>query len=102
MRWGDFRKSDNVDDRTSGDPGGGSPMGGGGGMRLGGGALVVIVIASLIFGVNPLEMLGMMEGGAPVAPPQSQPGYGPQHAPPPAPPGYGPQRAPAPSQSAPS
>ena len=81
MRWGDFRKSDNVDDRTSGDPGGGSPLGGGG-MRLGGGALVVIVIASLIFGVNPLEMIGALESGAPGAPPATQgqtpPGYGPQ------------------------
>jgi uncharacterized protein len=81
MRWGDFRRSDNVDDRTDGDTGGG-PMGGGG-MRLGGGALVVIVIASLIFGVNPLEMIGMMEGGAPMAPPDARP--------PPSAPGYGPQ-----------
>ncbi|HVN34150.1 MAG TPA: neutral zinc metallopeptidase, partial [Casimicrobiaceae bacterium] len=89
MRWGDFRRSDNVEDRTDGAPesgggfGGGFP--GGGGVRIGGGALVVIVIASLIFGVNPLEMLGMMEGGTPVAPqappPQAAPGYGPQHAP---------------------
>ena len=89
MRWGDFRKSDNVDDRTSGDPGGGSPMGGGGGMRLGGGALVVIVIASLIFGVNPLEMIGALESGAPGVPPPTQgqnaPGYGPQGSPPPPP-----------------
>jgi hypothetical protein len=91
MRWGDFRRSDNVEDRTDGEAGGGGFSGGGfpggGGIRLGGGALVVIVIASLIFGVNPLEMLGMMEGGAPVAPnapaPQAQPGYGPQRAPPP-------------------
>ena len=71
MRWGDFRRSDNVDDRTGEDgggfSGGGFPIGGGG-IRLGGGALVVIVIASLIFGVNPLEMIGMMEGGGPVAP----------------------------------
>ncbi len=69
MRWGDFRRSDNIEDRTDGDAGGGGFSGGfpgGGGIRLGGGALVVIVIASLIFGVNPLEMLGMMEGGAPV------------------------------------
>jgi len=94
MRWGDFRRSDNVEDRTDGAPesgggfGGGFP--GGGGVRIGGGALVVIVIASLIFGVNPLEMLGMMEGGTPVAPqappPQAAPGYGPQHAPAPGPP----------------
>ena len=82
MRWGDFRRSDNVDDRTDGDPGGGSPLGGG--VRLGGGALVVIVIASLIFGVNPLEMIGALESGGPAPPPASRqpaPGYGPQGAP---------------------
>ena len=86
MRWGDFRRSDNVDDRTGEDPGaggGGFPLGGG--MRLGGGALVVIVVASLIFGVNPLEMIGMLEGGAPPAAPNAGP-----------PPGYGPQRTPGP------
>ena len=98
MRWGDFRRSDNVEDRTEGAPegsgggfGGGFP--GGGGFRIGGGALVVIVIASLIFGVNPLEMLGLMEGSAPVAPqappPQAAPSYGPQHAAPSQPPGAG-------------
>jgi hypothetical protein len=87
MRWGDFRRSDNVEDRTGADPGGGSPRGGG--MRLGGGALVVIVIASLIFGVNPLEMIGALESGGPAPPPGARP--------PPAP-GYGPQNAPAPGQ----
>jgi predicted metalloprotease len=97
MRWGDFRRSDNVEDRTSESQGGrmsggGFPIGGGG-RRLGGGALVVIVIASLIFGVNPLEMIGMMEGGGPVAPPQSQPSQ--------PPPGYGPQPGP-PQQAAPT
>jgi hypothetical protein len=90
MRWGDFRRSDNVDDRTDADPGAGSgggfPLGGG--MRLGGGALVVIVVASLIFGVNPLEMIGMLESGAPPAAPNAgpAPGYGPQHTPGPPPP----------------
>lgn len=65
MRWGDMRPSDNVEDRR-GDSGGGGgfPMGGGG-IRLGGGALIVAVIASLIFGVNPLTFLGMMDAGAP-------------------------------------
>ena len=58
-------------------------------MRLGGGALVVIVIASLIFGVNPLEMIGALESGGPAPPPGAQP---------PAAPGYGPQNAPAPGQ----
>jgi len=66
MRWGDFRRSDNVEDR--GASGGGT---GGAGIKLGGGAIVVVVIASLLFGVNPLEMLAMLEGGGgPVAVPQ--------------------------------
>ena len=112
MRWQDFRRSDNVDDRTDGAPegsaggggfGGGFP--GGGGFRIGGGALVVIVIASLIFGVNPLEMLGLIGGGGgPVSQaPQAPPGYGPQNQPGPgqAAPGYGPQHAPAPGQPPP-
>ena len=83
MRWGDMRRSDNVEDVTGGQPsGGGVPFGGG--MKLGGGAMILIVIVSLLFGVNPLQFLGMMEGGAPPVPapapvPQSAPpGYGPQ------------------------
>jgi predicted metalloprotease len=72
MRWGDMRPSDNVSDAGSG--GGGFPLGGG--MRLGGGAIILIVIVSLIFGVNPLSILGMLDGGGgPVvtqqAPPQT-------------------------------
>jgi len=90
MRWGDFRRSDNVEDRTDqvgGGGGGGFP--GGGGIRLGGGALVVIVIASLLFGVNPMEILGTLSGdGGGVAPSAPAP------APAPAPPGYGPEQAP--------
>src|SRR6185295_2339906 len=74
MRWGDMRPSDNVEDRTGmGSGGGGFPLGGG--MRLGGGAIIIIVIVSLLFGVNPLQILGMMEGSGPVVapPPQSVP-----------------------------
>jgi predicted metalloprotease len=85
MRWGDMRRSDNVEDLTGGQPAGrGVPFGGG--MKLGGGAMILIVIVSLLFGVNPLQFLGMMDGGAPPAPtpvpaPPTQaapPGYGPQ------------------------
>jgi predicted metalloprotease len=82
MRWQDMRRSDNVEDAGQGAPsGGGMPFGGG--MRIGGGAMILIVIVSLLFGVNPLQFLGMMEGGAPPAPPAqkpqvAQPGYGPQ------------------------
>jgi hypothetical protein len=88
MRWGDFRRSDNVDDRTGADSGGGSARGGG--VRLGGGALVVIVIASLLFGVNPLEMIAALDSGGPAAPPGARP---------PAAPGYGPQNTPAPTRA---
>src|SRR4030095_1584575 len=73
MRWGDKRRSENVEDR-GGMPGGGFggriPLGGGG-MKIGGGTLILIVILSLIFGINPLTFLGM--GGPEVsAPPPSQ------------------------------
>ena len=49
MRWGDFRRSDNVEDRTGGLPegsGGGGGMGFGG-IRLGGGAMIGYVAGLL-------------------------------------------------------
>ncbi|MEO8755925.1 MAG: neutral zinc metallopeptidase [Casimicrobiaceae bacterium] len=74
MRWGDMRPSDNVEDRSGeGGGGGGGFSFGGGGMRLSGGAIIVIVIVSLLFGVNPLQFLGMMEGSGPVVAPQRAP-----------------------------
>ena len=87
MRWGDFRRSDNVEDRTGNMPeggGGGVPFGG---MRIGGGALVILVIVGMLFGINPFEMLGMLggDGGNIQAPPSQSP---PSQS---APPGYGPQ-----------
>ncbi len=86
MRWGDFRRSDNVEDRTGGAPEGSSGGEGGGlpfgGMRLGGGALILIVIVGWLFGINPLEMLGLLSGGAGGGPATQSsapaPGYGPQ------------------------
>jgi predicted metalloprotease len=83
MRWGDFRQSDNVEDR-SGMGGGG---GGGGGFRLGLGGIIIAVIASLVFGINPLTFLGMMGGGAPAPAPAPQRAPG----------GAGTQAAPAPT-----
>jgi hypothetical protein len=89
MRWENFRRSENVEDRTGMGParGGGFPLGGGG-MRLGGGAIIILLIVSLLFGINPLEFLGG-GGGVPApgqapAPSQPAPGYGPQTAPAPA------------------
>jgi len=79
MRWQDMRRSDNVDDRTgeSSGGGGGFPIGG---IPLSGGAIIVIVIVSLLFGVNPLELIGLGGGSdTQVQVPQSPaPGYGPQ------------------------
>src|SRR3954447_15278245 len=93
MRWGDMRESENVEDRT-GTPGGGGGFPLGGGMRLGLGSIVIIVIGSLLFGVNPLEILGLLSGGP--APPREQSAPPQQSAP-----GYGPQSRPAPGSSAP-
>jgi predicted metalloprotease len=79
MRWGDFRRSDNVEDRTGGAPegsGGGFPLGG---MHIGGGALIILVIVGMLFGINPLEMLGLLGGGGgTVQQEQAAPPYGPQ------------------------
>jgi len=69
MRWQDMRQSENVEDRTGGGGGGGFGIGG---IPLGGGALLLIVVVSLLFGVNPLEILGLMSGNGPVVQEQPQ------------------------------
>ena len=71
MRWDDMRRSENVEDRTAGGGGGGGF--GIGGIPLGGGALLLIVVVSLLFGVNPLEILGLMSGNGPVVQEQRAP-----------------------------
>ena len=88
MRWGDMRSSDNVEDREG--AGGGSRMPLGGGIKLGGGAMILVVIISLLFGLNPMQFLGMLDGGGPpMAPAQVQvpapPQPGAAHTPVPAP-----------------
>ena len=75
MKIDDMRESGNVEDRTGGGTAGGGF--GGGGIRLGGGALVLVVIVSLLFGVNPMTLIGGMEGASP-PPSQPAPGYAPQ------------------------
>jgi predicted metalloprotease len=81
MRWGDMRRSENVEHRG----GFGGAMGGTG-AKLGLGGVVIALIASLLFGVDPSVILG----GGEIVPPQSQQ----------APPGYGPQVGPAPQSGA--
>ena len=61
MRMDGQEESSNVEDaRGSGGGGGGFTLGGGG---IGIGSIVVALIAGWIFGINPLTLLGMFEGG---------------------------------------
>jgi uncharacterized protein len=70
MRWGGERESSNVEDRR-----GMRVPGGGKGIGLG--AIVIALIASAIFGVNPLTVLGLLGGGGVMAPTSSQQQSGP-------------------------
>jgi uncharacterized protein len=64
MRLDDFDPgSVDVEDQRGGGFGGGLPLGLGGG-RIGCGTLVIALIAAAVFGVNPLQLLGGMEGGS--------------------------------------
>jgi predicted metalloprotease len=83
MRWGDMRRSENIEDRTAMGPGGGRMPLGGGGMKLGGGALILVVVISLIFGINPMQFLGMGDVVGPGPAPAPQPQVAPGTAPPP-------------------
>ncbi|WP_347484904.1 neutral zinc metallopeptidase [Vandammella animalimorsus] len=56
MRWEGNRQSRNVEDRR----GAGGRRGGG--LNLGIGSIIVAVVAGWIFGVNPLTILGLMQG----------------------------------------
>ena len=77
MRWRDMRGSDNLDDREGAAP----PDGGlGGGVKLGGAGLIGVVVISLLLGLNPLDVLVSLQGGAPPSAPT-------QGAPPPSPSG---------------
>lgn len=67
MRWQMGRRSDNVEDiRYEG-----GARRGFGGIKLGGGTIVIVFVVSLLLGQNPLEMLAILEGNAPLSVPQS-------------------------------
>ena len=69
MKWEGKRQSDNVEDRRVGGGGGGFNFGGRG---IGLGTVALAVVGGLIFGVNPLTLLGMLSGGGGGEAPSSQ------------------------------
>lgn len=85
MKWEGQRESDNVDDLRGSDGGGG-----GGGFSIGGGGLslggvVIALVAGWIFGINPMALLGLADGGHMSSAPQQRsapagPGAHPQDA----------------------
>jgi predicted metalloprotease len=54
MLWKGERQSDNVEDRR------GLPTGG---LAIGGGGLIIVLLVSMLFGVNPLQLLQSLQGG---------------------------------------
>ena len=65
MRWDDFRRSDNIEDRrgeggpfTSGGGIGGLPIRGG---HLGIGSIILLLVISWFLGINPLALLGLAD-----------------------------------------
>ena len=81
MKWEGQEQSRNVEDHRGS---GGGGMGGGpriGGRGLGLGTIVIAVIASFVFGINPMTILGILGGGGDVAISQPQQ-TGPAKAPP--------------------
>ena len=63
MRYDDFRRSDNIEDRRDDDGGGGGgfgiPMGGGGGLGIG--TIVVLGLVGWAFGIDPRILIGGAE-----------------------------------------
>jgi predicted metalloprotease len=69
MKWDEMRESQNVEDQRGQGFGG---LGGlGGGMRLGLGGILLVVVGSLIFGLNPLQVLSLLSGGSGTLSPQT-------------------------------
>ena len=63
MRWQGNRESSNVEDARAGGGRGGFRVGGGRGLSLG--TIAVALVAGWIFGINPLTLLGVLDGGGP-------------------------------------
>jgi uncharacterized protein len=80
MRWEDLEQSSNIEDRRGEDGyvAGGGGGGGFGGFPIGGGGLglgtiaVIALVGWGVFGINPLQMIGMLSGGGYQQPYQQQ------------------------------
>src|SRR6267142_2646644 len=66
MRYDDFRRSDDIDDRRGDDGGGmgggggfGIPMGGGGGLGIG--TIIILGLVGYAFGIDPRILIGGAE-----------------------------------------
>jgi len=70
MEWGNNRESDNVEDVRGSSGGSGGGMGGSGLLggllsgRIGIGTIVIALVASYFLGINPLTVLGFLDGGS--------------------------------------
>jgi len=70
MQWGNNRESDNVEDVRGSSGGSGGGMGGSGLLggllsgRIGIGTIVIALVASYFLGINPLTVLGFLDGGS--------------------------------------
>lgn len=80
MKWEGQRESENVEDRRADGGGGSAGLGGLGGRMPGGrglglGGIVLALLVSWALGINPLTVLGLLQGGGgelPVAAPAAQ------------------------------
>lgn len=63
MKWEGNRQSDHVEDRRGSDMGDSGPrLGRTGGRGIGLGSIVIALVASWLFGINPLTVLGLLGG----------------------------------------
>ncbi|MFT7722602.1 MAG: neutral zinc metallopeptidase [Roseateles sp.] len=70
MKWEGQRESDNVQDARNSSGGRGLPIGGRG---IGIGGVAIALLASWVLGVNPLTVLGLLQGGGGAPLPQAAP-----------------------------
>jgi predicted metalloprotease len=72
MKWEGNRQSENVEDARNSSGGGGGGGFGLGGRSIGVGSIVIALVGGWIFGINPLTILGVLNGGGGGAPTTQQ------------------------------